>query len=319
VTQAHLLSETDIAIELEGVDKNFGRFQAVNGLSFRVKRGSITGFLGPNGAGKTTSVRLMLGLLRQSQGRVTVLGHDGGVMRDKIGFLPEERGLYRKLSAIDTIVFLAGLKGVPSGLAKQRAMKLLEAQGLGKFANEQIRNLSKGMSQKVQLIATLVHEPDLLLLDEPFSGLDPVNQQGLEDVIRDAADRGATVLFSTHVMAHAERLCESVIMLARGQKVFDGTIDEVRKRGQVAIKLWGALDPLALAQLPGVIGVDVLGLNQVRDGNEAFVLTLAAGMNAAETLKSAFGQGLLISHCDIKEPNLHDAFMSLTNQTQSGQ
>jgi ABC-2 type transport system ATP-binding protein len=316
VTQ-NLKPDANSAIELEGVSKFFGRFKAVDNLSFRVKRGSITGFLGPNGAGKTTSVRLMLGLLRPTEGHMSVLGHDGGIMRDRIGFLPEERGLYRKLSAIETIVFLAGLKGVGSGLAKKRAMALLEAQGLGKFANEQIRNLSKGMSQKVQLIATLVHEPDLLLLDEPFSGLDPVNQQGLEDVIRSAADRGATVLFSTHVMAHAERLCESVIMLARGQKVFDGTIDEVRRRGHVLLRLWGPLDPSSLAQLPFVIGVEVLGLNQGRDGSEGFVLALSSGANAANTLKAAFSQGLPITHCDIKEPTLHDAFMALTDQNSA--
>ena len=215
---------SDVALRLAGVGKSFDGFEAVRDLSFEVPRGAICGFLGPNGAGKTTSVRMMLGLTAPTRGEIEVLGAPVGRWLDRIGFMPEERGLYRKMTALDVIVFLAGLKGVKAGAARERGRRMLEAQGLGAFAHTQIRSLSKGMSQKVQLISCLVHEPELVILDEPFSGLDPVNQEGLEAMIRDLAQGGATVLFSTHVMQHAERLCEKVVLMAKGRKRFEGTL-----------------------------------------------------------------------------------------------
>jgi ABC-2 type transport system ATP-binding protein len=213
------------ALELEGVGKRYGAQDAVADLSFRVERGAILGFLGPNGAGKTTTVRMILGLVAPTTGRITVLGAgDARAVRDRIGFLPEERGLYRRMTAVDAIAFFAGLKGVPKAEGRRRALALLEAQGLGSAAKKQVRSLSKGMAQKVQLLSAIAHEPDLVLLDEPFSGLDPVNQQSLEQIIRDLAARGATVVFSTHVMQHAERLCDRVVLMARGRKRFDGSL-----------------------------------------------------------------------------------------------
>lgn len=293
------------AIEFEGVSKEFGDFKAVSDLSFKVKSGAITGFLGPNGAGKTTSVRMMLGLATQSQGRVSVLGGEAGRFKDKIGFLPEERGLYRKMTALEVIVFLAGLKGVPSGVAKKRAMVYLEAQGLGKFAKEQVKNLSKGMSQKVQLISTLVHEPDLLILDEPFSGLDPVNQEGLEAVIREAASRGASVLFSTHVMTHAERLCENVILLAKGQKVFDGSLEQAKACAPRYIRLKGILSAAFLSGLSGIVEVAAITPDEV-------ALKLASDASVPQTLKAIFASSMVIDQVSVDEPSLHDAFIVLT-------
>src|SRR3712207_1809663 len=191
------------AVELEGVTKRYGAVDAVRDLSFSVAAGSITGFLGPNGAGKTTSIRMMLGLVAPTRGRVLVLGSENvRKARDRVGFLPEERGLYKRMTPVDAVAFFASLKGVKTSEGRRRAKELLEAQGLGEWLKKPIKALSKGMAQKVQLVAAVAHQPDLLILDEPFSGLDPVNQQALEDVIREMAARCATVLFSTHVMQH---------------------------------------------------------------------------------------------------------------------
>ena len=210
------------ALKLEGVTKRYGAFTAVRDLSFEVKAGAILGFLGPNGAGKTTTLRMILGLIAPSAGKVAVLGEsDGRAVRGRIGFLPEERGLYRRMTPVGAIAFLASLKGVPMREARRKARELLDANGLGEAANRQIRALSKGMAQKVQLLSAIAHDPELVILDEPFSGLDPVNQQALEEIIRGLARRGATVIFSTHVMQHAERLCDQVVLIAGGKKVFD--------------------------------------------------------------------------------------------------
>ena len=217
------------ALKLDGIGKRYGDFEAVRDLSFEVPEGRICGFLGPNGAGKTSTIRMILGLVEPTSGKLSVLGAgDGRSVRSRIGFLPEERGLYRRMTPVEAITFLASLKGLTPADAKRRAIKLLEENNLGHAMKRQIRSLSKGMAQKVQLLSAIAHEPELVILDEPFSGLDPVNQQELEGLIRGLAARGATVLFSTHVMQHAERLCEQVILMSRGRKVFDGIVDQAR-------------------------------------------------------------------------------------------
>jgi ABC-2 type transport system ATP-binding protein len=298
-----------LALSLEGVSKSYGDFQAVRNLSFGVERGSICGFLGPNGAGKTSSVRMILGLSAPSAGTISVLGGTGLSVRDRIGFLPEERGLYRKMSAIDCVVFLAGLKGVPASAARKRAKELLESQGLGPFMKQPVKALSKGMSQKVQLIATLVHEPELVILDEPFSGLDPVNQEGLETIIRDLAAKGATVLFSTHIMQHAERLCEKVVMLTKGQKVFEGSLKAARAAAPRFLELEGRLNDAELATLPGVNAVTYVGAAE--DGGH-WRLQLDGPEAAKSALQAAFTRGLDVKRFETREPSLHEAFIVLT-------
>jgi ABC-2 type transport system ATP-binding protein len=298
------------ALVLDAVTKRYGEFTAVDQLSFTAQAGKIVGFLGPNGAGKTSTIRMILGLIAPTAGRITVLGApDAQSVRDRIGFLPEERGLYRRMTPVAAIAFLAGLKGVPAAEGRRRARAMLEAQGLGEAMHRQIRSLSKGMAQKVQLLSALAHEPDLVLLDEPFSGLDPVNQQALEALIRDLAARGATVIFSTHVMQHAERLCDQVVLLAEGRKVFDGTVSQARGAAPRTLMLEGAFPPAAVAALPG------LGELTVEDAEEGAVRVtapLTAGASAQEALKAAFAQGLDIHRFEIREPHLHDAFIVLT-------
>jgi ABC-2 type transport system ATP-binding protein len=293
------------ALRLDGVSKRYGAQDAVADLSFEVAAGSITGFLGPNGAGKTTTVRMILGLVAPTSGSIMVLGADDARhVRDRIGFLPEERGLYRRMTPVDAIAFFAGLKGVPQVQARRRAHELLEAQGLGAAAKKQIRSLSKGMAQKVQLLSAIAHEPDLVLLDEPFSGLDPVNQQSLEQIIRDLAARGATVVFSTHVMQHAERLCDRVVLMGRGRKRFDGTLAEARAAAPRLLLLEGALTGPDVAALPGVAAV--------QRTEAGFSARLAADATGQEALKTAFARDLDIRRFEVKEPTLHDAFIVLT-------
>jgi len=306
----------DAALAIDGLTKRYGDVVAVDDLSFVAPRGRILGFLGPNGAGKTTTLRMALGLIKPTSGRISVLGEaDAARVRSRIGFLPEERGLYRRMTPVQAITFLAGLKGVKAAEARRRAADLLDSQGLGEAKHRQIRLLSKGMAQKVQLLSAIAHEPELVILDEPFSGLDPVNQLSLETLIRSIAARGATVIFSTHVMQHAERLCDQVVLLARGRKMFDGAVDQARAAAPRRLVLEGGLDRAAVAALPGVAAVETD--EALRDfdavaGGRRIVATLAPGAPAQDTLKAAFARDLDLHRFEVREPTLHDAFILLT-------
>jgi ABC-2 type transport system ATP-binding protein len=305
------------ALELDEIGKRYGDFEAVRDLSFKVGRGRICGFLGPNGAGKTSTIRMILGLVTPTSGRMNVLGAaDGSMVRERIGFLPEERGLYRRMTPVEAIVFLAGLKGVPEGEARRRARRLLEDNGLGAAMDRQIRLLSKGMAQKVQLLSAIAHQPELVILDEPFSGLDPVGQQGLERLIRGLAEQGATVLFSTHVMQHAERLCEQVVLLSRGRKVFDGAVDQARAAAPRRLILEGGLCHATAAALPGL---RELVCEPIGEGAMRVSGVLDPGASAQAPLRAAFERGLDITRFEVKEPQLHDAFIVLTGEALIGE
>ena len=298
------------ALTLDGVSKRYGTFEAVRDLSFQVPKGSICGFLGPNGAGKTSTLRMILGLQPATSGRIDILGAaDGREVRDRIGFLPEERGLYRKMTPVEAIAFFGSLKGLPAHEGRKRAVALLEQQGLGASQKKKMKDLSKGMAQKVQLLASVVHKPEFVILDEPFSGLDPMNQQGLEAMIRGLAADGATVLFSTHVMQHAERLCDKVVLLARGRKAFEGTVEAAKSISLRFLELEGAIASGAVAVLPGVTGVEVL---EEHGETRRLKAGLASGAGGQEALKAAFLGGLDVRGFALREPTLHDAFIGLT-------
>ncbi|HYH80006.1 MAG TPA: ATP-binding cassette domain-containing protein [Longimicrobium sp.] len=220
------------ALTLDGVSKRYSGHTAVDDLSLAVPRGTIYGILGPNGAGKSTTLRMVMNILARDSGRISLLGADPAADRAvlrRVGFLPEERGVYRKMKVTDVIVFFAELKGVNRKVARARAEQWLERMGLGDWKQAKVETLSKGMQQKVQFIATVVHEPELLILDEPQSGLDPVNQEVLRDTMLGARDQGKTVIFSTHNMEQAEQLCEHVCIIAQGRKVLDGRLRDVRR------------------------------------------------------------------------------------------
>jgi ABC-2 type transport system ATP-binding protein len=293
------------AVAFDHVSKNYGDFHAVADLTFQVPAGAIFGFLGPNGAGKTTSLRMMLGMIRPTSGSIEVLGHSSAMGgRARVGYLPEERGLYRRMTPIETIVYLARLKGMEAGAARRKGMELLERFGLGAFARARVETLSKGMAQKVQILATIVHGPDLVILDEPFSGLDPVNQQVLEDLIEGQRAEGRTVIFSTHVMQHAERLCDRLLLVARGRSVFEGTLEEARARMPRSVKLRTRADAAMLAALPGVARV------ASDDAPGHFELTLGNGADGAAVLRACFERDIALEGFDMTEPALHDIFVA---------
>ncbi|MBV1917675.1 MAG: ATP-binding cassette domain-containing protein [Sphingomonadaceae bacterium] len=227
-----------LAIEARGLVKRFDGFAAVNGIDLTVPEGAIYGILGPNGAGKTTTLRMLLGIIEPDEGSRRILGaerpHD---VAHAIGYLPEERGLYPAMKAYEAIAFVGALRGFPLAEGARRGRELLEEHGLGYAADRQIRQLSKGMAQQVQILGTLVHEPRLVVFDEPFAGLDAINQGRLERMMRTLAEKGTTVIFSTHVIAHAERLCDEVAIIAGGKVPFAGPVDIARDRIRPQVRL----------------------------------------------------------------------------------
>jgi ABC-2 type transport system ATP-binding protein len=221
----------DAMVRLEGVTKRFSGHTAVDRLSMEVPRGGIFGLLGPNGAGKSTTIRMIMNILTPDEGRIILFGKEAA-SRDlsaRIGYLPEERGLYKKMRVGDHLTFLGETKGIHRRTARQKAGAWLERLGIADWTMKRVEELSKGMQQKVQFIGALLHDPDLLLLDEPFSGLDPVNSQVMKDVVVDLARNGRTFLFSTHIMEQAERMCDHVVIIARGQKVVDGSLAGIKR------------------------------------------------------------------------------------------
>ncbi len=227
-----------LAIEARGLVKKFDGFTAVDGVDLTVREGAIYGILGPNGAGKTTTLRMLLGIIDPDKGYRRILGHDRPHdVAHAIGYLPEERGLYPAMKAYEAIAFVGALRGLPLAEGRRRGKALLEEHGLGYAIDRQIRQLSKGMAQQVQLLGTLVHQPRLVIFDEPFSGLDAINQGKLEKMIRGLAKQGTTVIFSTHVIAHAERLCDEVAIIAGGKVPFAGPVDVARDRIRPQVRL----------------------------------------------------------------------------------
>ncbi|MFO1513847.1 MAG: ATP-binding cassette domain-containing protein [Verrucomicrobiota bacterium] len=302
-------------LELRGVTKLFGDFRAVDSVSFSLPAGSIYGFLGPNGAGKTTTIRMILEIIKPTSGSITVLGETSALkVRQRIGYLPEEKGLYKKMKNWAVIAYFATLKGLSRAAARRRAFELLERYGLKDFANKPTEALSKGMGQKVQMLASIAHDPEFVILDEPFSGLDPVNQQVMEDIIRDMAKRGRTVLFSTHVMQHAERLCDRILLLARGRKIFDGTVVEAKRIIPRRVRIESADNVTPLSDLGEVALVRPLppasdGLS--RPAEPSWEIELRENANPQAILQACFSRGIRLHSFNQSDPTLHEVFMRL--------
>ena len=297
------------AVELNGVTKRFGDFTAVNRLDLKLPKGGILGFLGPNGAGKTTTLRMLLGLYAPDEGDVKVLGGPVSKMRPRIGFLPEERGLYRRARADEAIAYIATLKGLSRRAALTRARALLDQFGLGAFARVRIEGLSKGMAQKVQLLAAVAHDPDFVILDEPFAGLDPVNQTDLQAFLLALARDGKTILFSTHTMEHAEKLCDRLVILAKGKKRFEGTLEEAQRllprRAQI-----GAREDLSfLASVEGVAAVIPSGAR--------WIIELKEGADGRALLAACFERGVVPDYFDLNPPSLTDVFMAVVERAHA--
>lgn len=301
-------------LEMTGATKWFGNFRAVGGLDFVVPQGSIVGFLGPNGAGKSTSLRMALGVLSPDEGTSHLYGAPPNLdSLKRVGFLPEERGLYKKMSPRQIITYFSRLKGMSARDARKRADEMLDAMGLGPFAKSRVSRLSKGMSQKVQILCALAHRPDFLILDEPFSGLDPVNQMALEELIVEEHKRGATIVFSTHVMEHAERLCEKIVMMARGRKVFDGTLEDGFAALGRAVKI-GVAEGFDLAPIMKAAGYD--SAHDDADTN-TWRVSLAPQQDPQHALRAALDGGAPITSFMPQETRLRDVFVSLVSEAEA--
>src|SRR5262245_9483916 len=303
------------ALELRNVTKFYGDFKAVDDINFSLLPGTICGFLGPNGAGKTTTIRMILDIIKPTHGSVAILGEPSALkVRHRIGYLPEEKGLYKKMKTWSVIAYFATLKGLDRKTAKRRAHELLERYGLKDFANKPTDALSKGMGQKVQMLASIAHDPEFVIFDEPFSGLDPVNQQVMEEVIRDMAKRGRTVLFSTHVMQHAERLCDRILLLAKGKKIFDGTVAEAKRIIPKRVRIETGDDVGPLRELPEVVSVlPPIPVNGALKPELAghWELELRENAEPEAVLQACFARGIRLRSFNQSDPTLHEVFMRL--------
>ena len=299
------------ALELQGVSKSYAEVQAVQAFDLSVAPGSIFGLLGPNGAGKTTLIRMIMDIIRPDEGTIRLLGStDPEVRRDRIGYLPEERGIYRKMKVRELLVYLAQLRSVPAARAKEQAAYWIDRFSLSDRAEEKIEALSKGNAQKVQFIATILHEPEAVILDEPFSGFDPVNVDLVKQVMLELKDKGMTILLSTHQMETVERLCDSICLIHRGKKILDGSIRQIKKEQStdtVQIEFDGTTefyrDPKWVSRF---------------DESDRFVeMVPASGVDPSELLKLAI-QDVRVSRFEIMEPSVHQIFLDAVGADDRG-
>jgi len=298
------MSNQTSTVLLDNVTKSFGEFTAVSNLSLEVRAGRIFGLLGPNGAGKTTTIRMIVNITAPDTGAIKIFGRQiTPELQDRIGYLPEERGLYKKMKIGDQLRFFAELKNVKSKDADQRVDRWLEKLKLTEWKNKKSMELSKGMQQKIQFITAVLHDPDLLILDEPFSGLDPVNVELLKEVVLELKAAGKTIIFSTHQMEVAERICDDICLLNRSRKVLDGPIREVKKsfgRNAVALRIEGD---------DGVLNDPALVSKIERHADEVEVL-LAEGASAQALLRRLVASGVTIGKFEMIEPSLNDIFIA---------
>jgi ABC-2 type transport system ATP-binding protein len=298
-------------VEIRNVVKRFAGHTAVRSVSWRVPRGIVYGLLGPNGAGKTTTIRMMLNIIAPDEGQITVFGlpNTKPGVTDRIGYLPEERGLYRKMQVRRLLRFLAELKGVTRKTADSRISYWMERLGLRTadkdWGTAKVDDLSRGMQQKVQFIGTLLHDPDLIVLDEPFSGLDPINAQSLKDTVVELRRKGKTVIFSTHLMDNAERLCDSVCIIARGEVVLDGPLSDVKANHggrHVALSIESGNGATRIFEDRSLV-------RRVDDSNRYLEIEMAEGADPQELLRRVVQSGAIVQRFELIQPSLHQIFL----------
>ena len=294
------------ALQLDQVTKKFGAVTAVDEVSLNIPSGSIYGFLGQNGAGKTTTIRMIMSIIYPDSGSMSVLGSPSSeAVKDRLGYLPEEKGLYKKMTAGEILTYFGRLKGMGRGAAKRRGRELLQQYGLGDWVDKKCETLSKGMGQKVQVLGTLIHDPELVILDEPFSGLDPVNVELMRDIILSMKREGRTVIFSTHMMAQAEQLCDSIFLIHQGRKVLDGSLAEVKASGDRGILLDydgdGAVVQGLSEKVPGIV--------RINDSGKQAEIYLGDETDPQEILRHLVESNLVIRRFDLREPSLHEVFV----------
>jgi ABC-2 type transport system ATP-binding protein len=297
------------AVTLENVCKSFGRVHAVDNLSVKVPAGSVYGFLGPNGAGKTTTLRMIMNIIRPDSGRIEILG-DGQIeqVKDRIGYMPEERGLYRKMTARKVLAYFGAIKGLNEKEIVYRVPHWLGSIGLADWADKKVEELSRGMHQKLQFAVTVINEPELVILDEPFSGLDPLNQELLKTIILEMRNQGRTVIFSTHVMHEAEKLCDFILLINKGKSILDGKLDEIRSRQSthaVSIELEG--DTSFVENLPMVSAVKT-------EGKRLDVTLIDPD---TQQFLHALMQKAKVKAFEVKKPSLHEIFVNLVGASDA--
>jgi ABC-2 type transport system ATP-binding protein len=296
------------AVSLENVTKRYDSFNAVSSLTMGIKEGAVFGLLGPNGAGKTTTIRMIVRILIPDAGSVRVLGEPlSERTQDLIGYLPEERGLYRQMRLLEILRFLGALKGLREAESDRRARTWLERLGLADRLNDEVHNLSRGMQQKIQFIAAILHRPPLIILDEPFTGLDPVNAAVIKDVMLELRNQGATIILSTHRMEQVEQMCDSICLMNKGQKLLDGDLKAIKKsygNNTVRMEFVGDQDFL---QIPAII-------ERTNHYGEMVEITLRPGADAQQILKSAVERGVQVRRFELMEPPLNDIFIEKVSE-----
>jgi ABC-2 type transport system ATP-binding protein len=297
-------------LTLAGVTKRFDDFTAVNDLSLAVRAGRIFGIIGPNGAGKTTTIRMIVNITAPDEGRIELFGQQmSGQLQNRIGYLPEERGLYKKMKIVDQLRFFGELKNFKGRAADEAIDRWLERVRLPEWKTKKADELSKGMQQKIQFIAAVMHEPDLLILDEPFSGLDPVNVELLKEIVLELKAEGKTIIFSTHQMETAEKMCDDICMINRSRKVLDGSLREIKQsfgRNSVALRIEGGDSVLDDTDL-------VAKVERHSDELEAL---LAEGADAQALLKRLLAAGARVSKFELVEPSLNDIFIAKVGESE---
>ena len=305
------MNQNEATLRVQSVTKRFGDFTAVEDLSFDVRAGRVFGFLGPNGAGKTTTIRMIVGITAPDEGKIELFGERMSAnLQDRIGYLPEERGLYKKMKIVDQLRYFAALKDVPRAVADKRIDKWLERMDLAEWKNKKTTDLSKGMQQKIQFISTVLHDPDLLILDEPFSGLDPINVEFMIEVMAEFKSQDKTIIFSTHLMETAERLCNDILLINKSRKVISGSLREVKAsygKNLIALRAFGGeavLDDRTL----------VKRANEHADEKE---IELADGADAQALLRALIESGAAITKFEQVEPSLNDIFIDQVGTSQN--
>jgi ABC-2 type transport system ATP-binding protein len=303
------MSDKNISLKVENVTKRYGDFTAVDNISFDVRAGRIFGFLGPNGAGKTTTIRMIVNITAPDEGSVELFGHKmSPKLQDRIGYLPEERGLYKKMKINEQLRYFAALKSVPQKQADERIDYWLERFGLKEWKLKKASDLSKGMQQKMQFIATVLHEPELIVLDEPFSGLDPINVELLIEIVSELKTQGKTIIFSTHLMESAERLCDDIILINKSHKVLGGSLRQVKAsfgKDRVALRSTAGIDIL---QNSGMVA-------KIAEHSDERELLLTKDADAQQLLKLLMNSAAEVTKFEIIEPSLNDIFIEAVNRT----
>lgn len=292
-------------IEVTQISKSFGATQAVADVSFAVERGEIFGLLGPNGAGKTTTIRIILDIFKAESGTVSILGGPmSEAKKDRIGYMPEERGLYQDIALDNCLLYLSSLKGLPKDESREALEKYLDRFELAAHKKKKVKELSKGMQQKAQIINTVLHQPELIIIDEPFTALDPINTQLVKDLMCELREQGTTIIMSTHQMHQVEELCDRIVLIDEGRDVLYGNLDEIRRRFS-----GNAVLVRATEELPSIAGIE-----RISSHNDAVKLELSPGVTPQEMLQRLMAQNTVLEKFEIAIPSVSEIFIRVVEE-----